>query len=106
MVEQVLINLLQNSEHALEGATHGQIQLSGTLNRQGTVTIEVSDNGPGIHDEIATRIFVPFYTTRQEGSGVGLTLSRQIMLAHGGTISFANIVTKNNQTGARFSLVF
>jgi nitrogen fixation/metabolism regulation signal transduction histidine kinase len=106
MVEQVLINLLQNSEHALEGATHGQIQLSGTLNRQGTVTIEVSDNGPGIQDEIASRIFVPFYTTRQEGSGVGLTLSRQIMLAHGGTISFANIVTKNNQTGARFSLVF
>ena len=106
MVEQVLINLLQNSEHALDGAAHGQITLSGRLNHRGTVTIEVSDNGPGIHDEIAANIFVPFYTTRREGSGVGLTLSRQIMLAHGGTISFANIATSEQQTGARFSLVF
>ncbi len=102
MVEQVLINLLQNCEHALAGADLGQITLSARLNHLGGVTIEVSDNGPGIPAEIAAKIFVPFFTTRPDGSGVGLALSRQIMIAHGGTISFTN----NEQGGARFALAF
>lgn len=102
MVEQVLINLLQNSEHALTGADLGQVTLSARLNHLGGVTIEVSDNGPGIPAEIAAKIFVPFFTTRPDGSGVGLALSRQIMIAHGGTISFTN----NEQSGARFALAF
>ncbi len=102
MVEQVLINLLQNSEHALTGADLGQVTLSARLNHLGGVTIEVSDNGPGIPAEIAAKIFVPFFTTRPDGSGVGLALSRQIMIAHGGTISFTN----NEQGGARFALAF
>jgi len=102
MVEQVLINLLQNCEHALEDTERGQVSLSARLNQRGHVTLEVSDNGPGIPDDIASEIFVPFYTTRREGSGVGLALSRQVMIAHRGTISFTN----NEQGGARFTLVF
>lgn len=102
MVEQVLINLLQNCEHALTGADLGQVTLSARLNHRGGITIEVSDNGPGIPADIASKIFVPFYTTRPTGSGVGLALSRQIMIAHGGTISFTN----NKQGGACFALAF
>ena len=102
MVEQVLINLLQNCEHAIIDTKHGQVALSARLNQRGHVTLEVSDNGPGIPDDIASRIFVPFYTTRREGSGVGLALSRQVMIAHRGTITFTN----NEQGGARFTLVF
>jgi|TARA_B100001971_G_C18253432_1_gene580082 signal transduction histidine kinase len=102
MIEQVLINLLQNSEHALLDAKDGLVSLSARLNQRGHVTIEVSDNGPGIPEEIISRIFVPFYTTRREGSGVGLALSRQVMIAHRGMITFAN----NEKGGARFTLVF
>ena len=102
LVEQVLINLLQNSEHALEDTEKGKATLAARLNRRGGVTLEVSDNGPGIPPETASKIFVPFYTTRADGSGVGLALSRQIMLAHGGTISFSH----NDQGGAQFALAF
>lgn len=102
MIEQVLINMLQNCEYALQETEHGQVVLSARLNKRGHVTVEVSDNGPGIPQEIATRIFVPFYTTRREGSGVGLALSRQVMVVHGGTISFTN----NESGGARFTLIF
>lgn len=102
MIEQVLINLLNNSEHALEDVAHGQVTLSARLNQRGHVTLEVSDNGPGIPPDVARNIFVPFYTTRSGGSGVGLALSRQIMLAHSGTISFTN----REGGGARFALVF
>ena len=102
MIEQVLINLLQNCEHALHSADQGRVTLSARLNRHGNVTIEVSDNGPGIPAEIVSKIFVPFFTTRSDGSGVGLALSRQVMIAHGGTISFTN----DKPGGARFALVF
>ena len=102
MVEQVLINLLQNCEHVLTGQEHGRVMLSARLNKRGHVMIEVSDNGPGVADEITGRIFVPFFTTRRNGSGVGLALSRQIMIAHRGTILYAN----NEGGGACFTLVF
>ena len=102
MVEQILINILQNSEHALENSTNGQVSLTARLNKRGHVTIEVSDNGPGIPLDITRKIFVPFFTTKREGSGVGLALSRQVMIAHGGTIS----VSPGDQGGARFTLVF
>lgn len=101
MICQVLINLMQNAEQAL--ANHGgSVDLSARLNQRGHVAIEVADDGPGIPQEVADRIFVPFFTTRKEGSGVGLALSRQIMIAHGGTISFAN----RPEGGARFTLTF
>jgi C4-dicarboxylate-specific signal transduction histidine kinase len=102
MIEQVLINLVQNAYHAVDMTSEPRIELHARLNQRGHVTIEVLDNGPGISADIATKIFVPFYTTRKEGSGVGLALSRQIMIANGGTITFTNRV----EGGARFALVF
>jgi two-component system nitrogen regulation sensor histidine kinase NtrY len=102
MVEQILINILQNSEHALENIADGRVAMMARLNRRGHVTVEISDNGPGIPQDIIRRIFVPFFTTKREGSGVGLALSRQVMIAHGGTIS----VFPGDQDGARFTLVF
>ncbi len=102
LLEQLLINLLKNAEQALTGAEDGRVSLRARLNNRGRVSIEVTDNGPGISNEVAARIFVPFYTTRREGSGVGLALSRQIMNAHGGTISFST----PREGGSRFTLAF
>lgn len=100
MISQVLINLLQNAAQAC--ATNSVINMSARLSQRGFPIIEVADRGPGISEEVATRMFVPFYTTRKEGSGVGLAFSRQVMIAHGGTISFSN----RPQGGAQFTLSF
>ncbi len=87
LIEQVLINLLRNAEQALEGRPDASVRLGARLNRRGQVLIEVQDNGPGISEELATKVFVPFFTTKREGSGVGLALTRQVMIAHGGSVS-------------------
>jgi two-component system nitrogen regulation sensor histidine kinase NtrY len=92
MIEQVLLNLLKNAQHAITGIEAGTIDLVAHLSGRGRVVIEVLDNGPGVPAENANRIFVPFFTTRKEGSGVGLALSRQIMIANGGSLSFSNRV--------------
>ena len=114
MTEQILLNLLLNAEHALmlkqrqvgngiEQQTDApKITLHAFLNVRGHVVIEVADNGKGIEDENMTQIFVPFFTTKKEGSGVGLALTRQVMLAHNGKVSARN----NDQGGATFSLTF
>jgi two-component system nitrogen regulation sensor histidine kinase NtrY len=102
MLEQVLLNLLRNSEQALEGSDAGEIRLTARLNRRGNVCIDVDDNGPGIPADLKRRIFVPFFTTKRDGSGVGLALSRQVMIAHGGSIS----VTDLEPRGTRFTLTF
>ena len=87
LVDQVLINLLVNATHALEGRADGRIELSARLDGRGHVLIEVADNGPGIVEEAMEKIFIPFFTTKQDGSGIGLSLSRQIMRLHRGNIS-------------------
>jgi len=102
MTAQILINLLQNAEHAIANVVDANILLSAFLNSRGRTVIEVSDNGEGISDEIAAKVFVPFFTTKKEGSGVGLALSRQVMIAHGGHIN----LTTNKSGGVTFSLTF
>lgn len=87
MIEQVLINLLQNASQANTSKATVEVSLGARLNRRGQIAIEVADNGAGIPAELVKRVFVPFFTTRRDGSGVGLALSRQIMIAHGGNIS-------------------
>ena len=87
MIEQVLINLLQNASQANTSKATVEVSLGARLNRRGQIAIEVADNGPGIPAALVKRVFVPFFTTRRDGSGVGLALSRQIMIAHGGNIS-------------------
>ena len=85
-VEQMLINLLGNACDAAGGQAGARVELTASLDR-GRVVIEVADDGPGIVEEALDRIFIPFFTTRQEGSGIGLSLCRQIMRLHRGTIS-------------------
>jgi len=102
MIEQVLINLLQNAEQALSQVKSPQIAMKACLNLRGHVVIEVSDNGNGIEQENVGQIFVPFFTTKKEGSGVGLALTRQVMIAHDGKVTVRN----NSKGGATFSLIF
>lgn len=102
LLEPVLLNLLHNAWHATNGRDNPEIRLMGRLNRRGNVTIDVSDNGPGVPEAIARKIFVPFFTTRRGGSGVGLALARQVMSAHGGFIR----VAANEAGGAKFTLTF
>ena len=87
LIEQVLINLLKNSLHALIGRPSGKIQLLGFMNKRGRVTLQVVDNGTGILKDVLDKIFIPFFTTKPSGSGIGLSLSKQIMRLHNGTIS-------------------
>jgi len=85
-ISQVLINLVKNSKEALKNSEEGNIVLQGKINEYGRTLITVSDNGPGIPDDLMDKIFIPFFTTKDSGSGIGLSLSRQIMLLHGGSL--------------------
>lgn len=87
LIEQVLINLVKNSIHALEGTQKPVIELRAFLNKRGRITIQSIDNGPGIITEVLDKIFIPFFTTKPQGSGIGLSLSRQILRLHGGNIN-------------------
>jgi nitrogen fixation/metabolism regulation signal transduction histidine kinase len=102
MTEQILINLLKNAEQALTNVKTPHIMLSAFLNPRGRTVIEVSDNGEGITDDVAAKVFVPFFTTKKEGSGVGLALTRQMMIAHGGNIRLLN----NDDSDVTFRLTF
>ncbi|MDR1756630.1 MAG: HAMP domain-containing histidine kinase [Culturomica sp.] len=82
LLEQVLINLIKN---AIE-ASGGEIRVE-AFRKEGRSVLRVSDNGSGIVPEALERIFIPFYTTKPKGSGIGLSLSRQIMSRHGGTLT-------------------
>jgi two-component system, NtrC family, nitrogen regulation sensor histidine kinase NtrY len=86
MIEQVLINLLKNAIEALNETEDPKLELVGRYD-EASIKIEVIDNGPGIIKEALEHIFVPFYTTKRTGSGIGLSLSRQIMQMHNGSLS-------------------
>jgi signal transduction histidine kinase len=100
-VEQILINLIKNSIEALSNKKNGTINLKAFYAGDGTV-IQVEDNGIGISGDIIEDIFVPFYTTKENGSGIGLSLSKQIMQNHDGTISVNSAPNK----GSKFTLKF
>lgn len=102
LLEPVLINLLRNAWQATESADPASVTVRGRLNRRHNIVIEVADNGKGVPEDVAHKIFVPFFTTKESGSGVGLALARQVMIAHGGFIR----VNANDTGGATFSLTF
>ena len=102
LLEPVLINLLRNAWQATASVDAAEIAINGRLNRRHNIVVEVADNGDGVPADVANKIFVPFYTTKDSGSGVGLALARQVMIAHGGFIRVRN----NDTGGATFSLTF
>jgi nitrogen fixation/metabolism regulation signal transduction histidine kinase len=85
-IEQVLINILQNAIQAVEETERKEIILSAFIDEAGKIIIEVTDTGKGIEEEALGKIFIPFFTTKKKGSGIGLSLSKQIMRRHKGNI--------------------
>ena len=116
-IEQVLINLIKNSIEAVKlnnnqqgdfkggllgnNAVQSKISLTVALNKAQQLYIEVADNGAGIVENVIEMVFVPFFTTKQQGSGIGLSLSRQIMINHGG-----DLVYLTRPKGACFRCLF
>lgn len=94
MMEQVLINLIINAIHAIREIDDPVITLSANIDIYSRVNLTVTDNGPGILPEVQEKIFIPFFTTKKEGSGIGLSMCRQIVRLHNGTIS---VKSKPNQ---------
>ena len=101
LIDQILINLVKNAMEAVNGREKGIIRISAMQTEQ-DVILTIKDNGPGIPDEILENIFVPFYTTKESGSGIGLSLSRQIMRLHRGNIT----CTSTEGEGTSFVLRF
>lgn len=99
-ITQVLLNLGKNAQQSLQYSDEGKIQFRAGINELGKKYIQVIDDGPGITPELIDEIFVPFFTTKNTGTGIGLSLSKQIMRLHGGSIS----VTSNENTV--FTLTF
>lgn len=100
MVEQLLLNLLKNAHEASAASSEPRIDVKAEkLGNE--IHISVSDNGHGISPEAIEKIFIPFYSTKSNGSGIGLTLCRQIALRHKG-----KIVVKSDNKGSKFTVVF
>ena len=87
LIEQVLINLIKNAMHALSNIENAKIIMKAFMDKRGRVVVQLIDNGSGILKEVIDKIFVPFFTTKPDGSGIGLSLSKQIMRMHGGTLT-------------------
>jgi two-component system nitrogen regulation sensor histidine kinase NtrY len=101
LTEQILINLINNATDALTDQAHPSIELSVVFGNDLAV-IKVLDNGTGIPPETLPKIFIPFYTTKKNGSGIGLSLAKQIMQLHKGSIA----VHSEAGTGTLFCLSF
>ncbi|MDT8393022.1 MAG: ATP-binding protein [Bacteroidales bacterium] len=102
LVDQVIINLMLNAIDAVKISNQPQINILATLNNNNRVVIDIKDNGSGIKPDILDKIFMPFFTSKKHGSGIGLSLSRQIMLLHKGSIS----VKSKPGEGTVFTLIF
>jgi len=104
LIDQVLINLLLNAIDAVsdENIKKPKITIVASVNLNNRTTIEIADNGKGIKQDILDKIFMPFFTSKQKGSGIGLSLSRQIMQMHKGSIS----VRSKQDEGAIFTIIF
>jgi signal transduction histidine kinase len=102
LIEQVLINLIMNSVDACTEIAHPKITVSAKTSNEGFAVIKVTDNGKGIPDEIVDKIFIPFFSSKKKGSGIGLSLSQQIMFLHKGKIQVNTI----ENSGTVIRLVF
>ncbi|MCG8412915.1 MAG: HAMP domain-containing histidine kinase [Pseudomonadales bacterium] len=97
LLEQILINLISNAVDAVAESADKKIQLRCEQNAQGKTKIRVRDNGHGIGKDIIDNIFTPFYTTKEKGSGIGLSLSRQLARLNNGTLAVSSSVGEGTQ---------
>lgn len=102
LIEQVLINLIVNAKEALKDQSQAKITLTGMVSSKGRVLIKVADNGTGIPEDILENIFIPFFSTKKTGSGIGLSLCKQIMMLHRGNITVHSVPGQ----GSIFTLLF
>lgn len=102
LIDQVLINLLLNAIDAVKGVENPKITIVASVNLNNRTMIEIADNGKGIPQDMLDKIFMPFFTSKKTGSGIGLSLSRQIMQMHKGSIS----VRSKKDEGATFTMIF
>lgn len=102
LIEQVLINLVKNATQAFNGQIHKLVELRAYKNEKGRPVIAVRDNGCGIEEEALDKIFIPFFTTKKQGSGIGLSLSRQIMRKHQGTLTVKSLVDEGTEFFLKF----
>ena len=101
LIDQVLINLIKNAREAITNIPNGLVHIKVSAVNQ-KINISIEDNGPGIIEEAKEKIFMPFYSTKNRGSGIGLSLSKQIMQLHDGDI----LLESELGMGAKFTLVF
>jgi len=102
LIEQVLINLLVNAIDAVQESDNPAIKIDVLKNKENHTFISIEDNGKGIEEDNLENIFIPFFTTKREGSGIGLSLAKQIMFLHKGSINVRSIP----QIGTKFVLSF
>ncbi|WP_396591287.1 sensor histidine kinase [Allomuricauda sp. R78024] len=100
-ITQVLINLGKNALQSVRETKKGQVHIIAGIENDGVKYIEVKDNGPGIPSDLIDEIFVPFFTTKNEGTGIGLSLSKQVMQLHGGNLKVRSI--QNQETVFRLT---
>jgi two-component system nitrogen regulation sensor histidine kinase NtrY len=93
-ISQVMVNLVKNAFQATEHMEGARVSIHSGLSNNGQPQITISDNGPGIPEDILDKIFIPFFTTKENGSGIGLSLSRQIMQMHGGNLKVNSVPGK------------
>ena len=96
LIAQVLINLIKNAIEAIEADSNGKIIISGECNAEGRIDLEIADNGKPIPSDVLPHIFIPFFTTKSSGSGIGLSVSRYIMRLHGGKLH--HLLSPNGMT--------
>jgi two-component system nitrogen regulation sensor histidine kinase NtrY len=102
LLDQAIINLLRNAADAAASSAEPSVWLEARLSERGRPVIEIADNGPGVDAALGEKIFLPFFTTKPDGSGIGLALARQVMLVHRGSITAA----ARPGGGALFRLTF
>ena len=105
LIEQVLINLILNATEAVKEVSDPRILLSGYITSNNKTVIKVSDNGIGISADLMEKIFIPFFSTRKTGSGIGLSLCKQIMMLHKGTIQVNSVQDEGTAFSLRFDMV-
>ncbi|UII33055.1 ATP-binding protein [Fulvivirga ulvae] len=102
LIEQVLINLIKNATQAFDEQTNRLVELNAYFDEKSRPVISVKDNGNGIDDEALEKIFIPFFTTKKSGSGIGLSLSRQIMRQHQGMLGVKSKMDEGTEFFLRF----